>query len=233
MKEFIDAFKKSSYYQELFKSSEILAIFLLGSTCTGIVDDNSDYDITILTLNGDYIDSSKYEYLMYKDKKVHWYYHPIKDVFSLAHKIQELKVLCPIQLRNLCDDFIIYENPKYKDSLQSLYKIKTEISKLGMYLLYNMRKDYVGAIINNGYVGKKHYSKWLYHLCLSSYYIMNEEPNKDFLRVLKRIKWEPVPDEYKQLAIERLQIYKNYIEQNPLNITEELDKLYKQLKIQY
>ena len=69
-KEFIEAFKNTIYYQRLFETCEnILGIFILGSRSTGLIDEKSDYDLVILTLNGNYIDSSRYEYLLYKNKQ--------------------------------------------------------------------------------------------------------------------------------------------------------------------
>lgn len=228
MKDFINAFKKTSYYQNLIDTYEVLGIFLLGSMSTGIIDERSDYDIMVVTLHDSFEDSSRYEHLMYKGKKVHWYRNSIKDSYNPIHN--SLKVLCPIQLRNLCEDLVIYENPKYLDKLQIIYKMKNELSNLGVYRLFEIRKDYVEEILRAGKILEEHHSKYLYHLCLASYYLLDEEPDKDFLRILKRIRWQPVPDDYKQLAVERLKIYKNYIEQNPLDVEKELEKLSQQLR---
>lgn len=226
---FIEDFKKTSYYKELFESSEVLAIYILGSTCVGITDQNSDYDITILTLDGEYIDASKYKYLMYNGKKVHWYYFPIRSLFDLNNG--NLKILCPLQLRNVCKDVIIYENPKYIDKLHTLYAMKDAVSTMAAYLLFKEREAYINEVLSEGHILEKHYTKYLYHLCLASYYLTGEEVNKDFLRVLKRIRWQPVPDEYKNLAVERLKIYKTYIENNPVDIDDALEKLCERLEV--
>lgn len=222
---FIEAFKNTSYYQKLFESHEILAIHIMGSMCVGITDERSDYDIAIFTLGGEHIDVSEYEYLMYNGKKVHWYYFPIESLFDLQYG-GELKILCPIQLRNIREDLVIYENPKYVDMLHSIYKIKDKISTMAMYRFFEAQQDYIDGVLNEGRVLAKHHTKYLYHLCLASYYLTGEEIDKDFLRKLKRIRWQPVPDEYKNLAVERLKIYKNYIEQNPLDVDCILKKLY-------
>ena len=228
MVEFIKAFKNTSYYQQLFNSSEVLGIYLLGSMCTGIIDERSDYDIVIFTLTGEHIDASTYEYLMYRGKKVHWYYCPIKKLFNSKNNV--LDILCPIQMRNIRENLIIYENPQYDNILHNLYKTKDEFSVLGIYRFFELKKTYIYDVLSEGRVLEQHYTKYLYHLCLASYYLTGEEPNKEFLRVLKRIRWRPVPDEYKQLAVKRLKIYKNYIEQNPLDVDNALEKLYKQLE---
>lgn len=229
MTEFIKAFKDTSYYQKLFDSHEVLGIYLAGSMCTGVTDERSDYDITIITLDGeDYIDASKYEYLMYKDKKVHWYYRSIKNLFDGKHSDSKVYVGTML-LRNIREDLIIYENPKYSDMLHKLYDIKDRLSDLGMYRLYEVWKDYVDDVLNEGKVLEKHHTKYLYHLCLASYYLMGEEPDKDFLRKIKRIRWQPVSDEYKSLAVERLRVYKDYIESNPIEVVNTFDDLYKEV----
>lgn len=229
MTEFINSFKNTSYYQRFFNTSEVLLICLGGSMCTGITDERSDYDITIITLDGDdYIDASAHEYLMYKSKKVHWYYRSIKNLFDGEHTNSRVYV-GTILLRNIREDLIIYENPKYCDMLQRLYEIKDKLSVAGMYRLFEVWKDYVYGVLNEGQILEKHYTKYLYHLCLASYYVTGEKPDKDFLRVIKRIRWQPVSDEYKQLAFERLQTYKNYIEANPIDAVKAFDDLYKEV----
>lgn len=225
--EFINAFKKTSYYQELFNNYEIVCMFLLGSRCVGIIDEISDYDIAIITLNGDYIDISKDKYLTYKGVKVHWYFRPIKEIFSA--KNNHLDLLCSIQLRNVRDDLIIYENPNYKSLLSRLCKVKNKLSTLGIYRLFEVELNYINDILSTGEILEKHYRKTLYHLCTSSYYLLEEEINKDFLRELKRIKEQPVSDEYKQLAIKRLKLYKDYIEAHPIDFKIASENLLKEL----
>ena len=229
---FIEEFKDTSYYQNLLNSAEVVFIYMGGSMCSGITDERSDYDIVIVTLNGEsYIDASRYEYLMYEGRKVHWYYRSIKGLFETNHKNMHAHTGA-IWLRNLCDNMIIYENPKYKDIWQDLYAVKDRLSDLGMYRLFEVQKDYIDKVINEGKVLEKHYTKYLYHLCLASYYLTREESDKDFLRVLKRIRWQPVPDEYKQLAVKRLKILKNYIEAHPIELDRAFNDLYMELNIQ-
>lgn len=228
---FVNEFTNTSYYKNLFNSAEVVLIYIGGSMCSTITDERSDYDITIITTDGEYIDASKYEYLMYNDRKVHWYYRPIKHLFETAHK--DTKAYAgTMLLRELRDELIIYENPKYKDVLHNLYAIKDELSDLNAYRLFEVQYNYIDNVITDGAVLEKYYTKYLYQLCLASYYLTREEPDKDFLRTLKRIRWQPVSDEYKQLAVERLRIYKNYIKNHPINLDETFNNLYVKLNIQ-
>lgn len=218
MREFIEKFKQTSYYKRLF-NTEVIGIYLLGSRCTGIIDERSDYDITIITLDGEgIIDVSKYKYLMYQGKKVHWYYRSLKDLYGTDDSYEHGKGYVGAMLtRNICEEVTIYENPKYSEQLQELHSNKYEISKNAIYRLYNELEKYINDVISEGEVLEKHYTKFLYHLCLASYYICGEEikdTDKDFLRSIKRIKWQPVPDEYKNLAVERLKTLKAYVKSN-------------------
>ena len=63
MKDFIEAFKSTSYYKNIFEFSpaEIVFIYLSGSRLIDVIDNRSDYDIVIYTIGGDFIDASQYE----------------------------------------------------------------------------------------------------------------------------------------------------------------------------
>ena len=228
MTEFIEAFKNTSYYKTLISSAEVVCIYIGGSMCCGITDERSDYDLVILTLDNEYIDASKYEYLRYKDKKVHWYYRPIEHVVRTDTKDMKSAVGTVI-LRHLRDECIIYKNPKYIDIIDNLYSAREVIGDLGAYHLFELKKAYIDDILVEGKILEKHYSKHLYQLCLASYYLLRDNPDKDFLRSLKRIRWQPVSDEYKNLAVDRLKIYKNYIDNHPIDFEVCLKALYNKL----
>ena len=225
MTEFIEAFKNTSYYKTLIGSAEIVCIYIGGSMCCGITDERSDYDLVILTLDNEYIDASKYEYLRYKDKKVHWYYRPIEHIVRLDTKDMKAAIGTVI-LKGFRDECIIYKNPKYIDVIDNLYDTKDDISDLGARHLFEIKKEYIDDILAEGKILEKHYSKHLYQLCLASYYLLHNDPDKDFLISLKRIRWQPVSDEYKKLAVDRLKIYKDYIENNPIDFETCLKVLY-------
>ena len=227
MKDFINEFKQTSYYKSIFNSYEVIGIFILGSRSTGVNDLDSDYDIIVLTADGDYLDVSTYQYLKYKDRKVHWYYRPISSLFETTGHI--LNILCPVQLRNISSAFIIYENPKYSTILNYLYRHKCEISKIACYSMYNFKKDYVQEIINAGELLESHYCKYLYHLCLGSYYLMDETPDIPLLKALKKSKYNMLTDTYRKQAFERLQKYHDYIEKNPVDLKETNKQTYLEL----
>lgn len=221
MKQFIESLKCTSYYNKFFERGEVIAIYILGSRSIGIIDEQSDYDIVVITTDGEIEDPSNIEYLKYQGRKVHWYFRPITTLLSIH--LKDLKGhLCPMQLRNLHEGLVIYSNPKYKTLLDVLNNIKNELSVLGAYTFYMAKEKYIAKILADQQILESSYSKILYHLCWASYYLTNEEPNEPFLASIKRIKWRPVPQEYKDLAVQRLQIYKNYIDNNPLDIVTEI-----------
>ena len=231
METFINEFKKTSYYRNLFISNNnILAIYLMGSRCAGLQDEISDYDITIITLNGEYIDFSKWEYLRYKTRKVHWYAHSLEALFNLSHK-NVLRYLGLILFRNMHEksNLIIYENNEYRELLQKFFKIKNQVSDLNIYQLFELYKEDIDNILKEGRVADNYKGKYLYHLCAASYYITGETLNTEFLKKVKRIKSLPISVQQEALLIERLQIYKNYIEQHPIDVLSEIKILSKEL----
>lgn len=231
MSDFVQNFRKTSYCANLIKCvpHEVMAIYLLGSSSSGIVDERSDYDIIILTNGGQFLDASGQEYITYKGKLVHWYYFPVEDLFIKEYSVLTLQIFTPIYLRNICEDLIIYENPKYKEVLCKIYENKEWLSIFTSYSLFSLARKMIDEILEANRIFTKHYSKWLYHLCLVSYYLTSEQPDVEFLKALKRIRYTDVSEEHKQLAIQRLRIYKDFIKCNQLEASCELRKMYEQL----
>ena len=223
IKEFIQDFKNSPYYADLFKRGEVISIYVTGSHNVGITDNRSDIDVTVLMAEGQYWEASEIKYLSYKGKKVHWYFFPIKDLFDFYYK--ELRILFPIQLRNLREEIVIFENPDYKETLEKLYNIKDQLSTLAMHHLYHMKEDYIQSIFEAGEILESHRSKYLYHLSLASYYLIGDEPDVNFLKAIRRIRWEYVSEEHKAKAFERLQLCTKYIENNSIDVALELNEL--------
>jgi predicted nucleotidyltransferase len=65
MKQFIESLKRTSYYNKFFERGEVIAIYILGSRSIGIIDEQSDYDIVVITTDGEIEDPSNIEYLKY------------------------------------------------------------------------------------------------------------------------------------------------------------------------
>ncbi len=226
MDEVIKKFQKSSYYKFLIDRDDIILIYISGSRITGLEDECSDYDIVILVANGEYDDCSRYVHVRYKNTiGIHWYYHPLDVYFTTKNNT----CTAVIQLRNLCDDVILYKNPKYDIIINKLYQYKDKLSNIQIYSFLNKYKNCVNNIITDGFLKEDYYSKYLYHLCLASYYILNDKPDKEFLKNLKHIYYNKISKKYELLTIKRLKLYRDFIEQNPIDVDKELNILRKQI----
>ncbi len=233
MNEFISKFKQTSYYQNLFDiEDEILLIYIGGSRCYGTMHELSDYDITIITLNGEFKNMHKYLYLMYNGKKVHWYYLPIKHFFyGKCTDIWDYTGI--LTLKGISDDLILYKNLKYEKILEKLLELKNEIIHPVCYNILEFKKDYVENLLRNGCISTEYFAKDLYFLCLASYCLLDEPIDKDFLKAINLSRHHfPVSNEYRQKVIERLKLYRNSIEQNPIDVDNVLNLLYRQLEIE-
>lgn len=221
--QFIADFKNSHTYSELITDENVLCIYIAGSNCTGLNDEHSDYDLVVLTLEGDFIDVSQTLYLTYKGKKVHWYYFPLKGFFDMSY--EGLTLLCPIQLRKFSENLVIYQNLKYLNLLEKLLMKKNEISTLAIYRLFETYKNKIDKILTQNEILFSDYSKFIYHLCFGTYYLLNEDPNIEFLKDLKWILRRQIKDETKSQAIKYLKLGVDYINKFPVDYRKELIKL--------
>lgn len=211
MQEFIEAFRQTSCYRAIIQKENVVTVYIAGSRACDAVDERSDYDIQIITTDGEYEDVSKKYYLTWRGVKVHWYISPIHELTKWS-KYKLMRYGGINALRYYRPELVIYENPKYADMLRALYDCRNEISDISIYHFYYHEKRYIDRILDAGEILECHHSKRIYHLCLSSYLITGDEVDKDFLRSIKRIRWQPVPEEYKRLAVERLRKLKECVE---------------------
>ena len=227
LKTFKQQLQQTSYYKNMFNCNEtILGIYILGSQATQILDERSDIDIVILIKDGCYRDMSDTEYLTYNGVKVHWYYAPISQLFDIDNLSKRLSVLTALQFHYLRPELIIYENNKYLHILQYLYNNSKLIFQYAAYGFYNQHKDYINKLLNQRAVFEEDHTKFLYHLCLVSDELNNICVDRNLLLTLKRIRWQPVPETYKQAAIIKLENYLNYIQMNPCNYQDKLHSLF-------
>lgn len=225
---FIKDFKNSTYYNNIFTentSNSILGIYIVGSTCLGLDDQDSDYDLVVLTDGGDHISAADEFFIRYKGKKVHWWYFPVEELFKLSHK--DLRTLTPVQLYSFLNPiFTIYENTAYKNLLNAIYENKQEISRLNWYKLYDDHKKVVNAIITQGTIDPKYYYyKYIYHLCVATYNLYDKSFDVEYLKELKHMYHMPVSDAVKAKAVQDLINGVMYIKDNPIDYKAVLLKL--------
>lgn len=209
MTTFITEFVNTSYYKQLIASEDTVAVIIGGSQAPGIVDEHSDYDLIVLTRSGSWVDVSRKYYLTYKDMKVHWYLVPL-DRLTVFEEQGLLRLSGLNSLRNLRSELFIYTNPVYDQQVNLLYLHINEIADAGVYWLVKTNYDFIHDIVQSGKILEHNYSKRIYHLCLASYQIYREPFDVKFLLSIKRIRWQPVSDEYKQLAVVRLKKLMDY-----------------------
>ena len=205
----MNEFKESEYYQRIFKNHKVVILYVSGSRLCGITDERSDYDL-IAIVDEDIPETYPNEFIMYEDSiKIHWYYRSLKTFKDLSVNGTNLNIIGGIQFRNLNSDAILYQNKEYESQINELLSEKNVISNNSCKALYNRLKELVDSIISDNAISERNYTKMIYHLCLASYYLNGDEPDISFLKKIKRIRWQPVPDEYKILAVERLKILKS------------------------
>ena len=205
----MNEFKESEYYQRIFKNHKVVILYVSGSRLCGITDERSDYDL-IAIVDEDITETYPNEFIMYEDSiKIHWYYRSLKTFKDLSVNGTNLNIVGGIQFRNLNSDTILYQNKEYESKINELLSEKNVISNNSWKALYNRLKELVDSIISDNAISEKNYTKMIYHLCLASYYLNGDEPDISFLKKIKRIRWQPVSDEYKILAVERIKILKS------------------------
>lgn len=209
LNDFIKDFKASRFYDLMFGDYDVVMIYVGGSQLYGARDDRSDYDLIVL-VNGD----CRYEpneYLTYNGKKVHWYWLNI-DTFIKTGNSYPMQYYGNLLFGYICDDCIIYKNEKYTDRINQLLEHKHEIGLNGAKLFYESQKQLVESICKKSRIDKSDYTKFLGHLCVTSYYVLNEPVDSSVVLPAKRIRWQPVSDEIKAKIVERLRLLKNFIE---------------------
>lgn len=215
--EFIEELKASPYYDRIFKGHNVIAAYIAGSRLAGVTDDRSDYDIVVITAD----DKSEYypqEYLKYKGLKVHWYYESIYKWLFLSKDGTKYSSIpsCFGALLYLNSPQVeyIYINDKYAAVMDYISSVKADLSRTAYYLLYLNLQARIKPIIQQNEIKETDYTKYLYFVCMASYLAYNESVNTEFLKEIKRIRWQPVSDKYKQLAVERIKKYQQYIDTN-------------------
>lgn len=207
LNDFIKDFKKSRFYDLPFSGYDVAMIYVAGSQLYGARDDRSDYDLIVL-VHGDCRNEPN-EYLTYKGKKVHWYWRNI-DTFIETGNTYSMRYYGNLLFGYISDDCIIYKNEKYADKINYLLEHKHEIALNGAKLFYESQKRLVESICEKSRIDEQDYTKYLGHLCVTSYYVLGETIDNEIVLNAKRIRWQAVSDEIKTKIIERLRLLKKW-----------------------
>lgn len=207
--EFSYELRNSKFYENLFGSYDVAMIYVAGSQLYGARDERSDYDLIVL-VNGDCRNEPN-EYITYKGKKVHWYWRNINTFIEIGNTYA-MRYYGNVLFGYICEDCIIYKNEKYADKINDLLNNKRDIAINGAKLFYNAMKPLVERICEKSRIDEFDYTKYLGHLCVTSYYVLNEPIDCDVVLPAKRIRWQPVDEDTKGKIIERLRLLKDFIE---------------------
>lgn len=207
LNDFIKDFKTSRFYDLPFSGYDVAMIYVAGSQLYGARDDRSDYDLIVL-VNGDCRNEPN-EYLTYKGKKVHWYWRNI-DTFIETGNTYSMRYYGNLLFGYINDDCIIYKNEKYVDKINYLLEHKHEIALSGAKLFYESQKRLVESICEKSRIDEQDYTKYLGHLCVTSYYVLGEPIDNEIVLNAKRIRWQAVSEEIKTKIIGRLRLLKKW-----------------------
>ena len=205
--EFSYELRNSKFYENLFGSYDVVMIYVAGSQLYGARDERSDYDLIVL-VNGDCRNEPN-EYITYKGKKVHWYWRNINTFIEIGNTYA-MRYYGNVLFGYICEDCIIYKNEKYADKINGLLNNKRDIAINGAKLFYNAMKPLVERICEKSRIDEFDYTKYLGHLCVTSYYVLNEPIDCDVVLPAKRIRWQPVDEDTKTKIIERLRLLKEW-----------------------
>ena len=213
--EFIENFKKSEFYDYIISESpeEIIGMYIGGSFLNGASDDQSDVDLMII------IDGSSAEinaiiendqYLVYKDYlRIHWDWRTIDKYYT--DEVTSLELCGHYMMRNLSYDNFIYINEKYKSKLDKLLSDKYIISENGCRALTKALSTVIFSICEDNAILEKNYTKMLYHLSMCYYYLNNIEPDFNYIKEIKRIRYRTVRQEYLDRCVEIMRWLKENI----------------------
>lgn len=217
--EFILKLKSSSFFNLLLDRPDTILIALCGSRITGVVDNHSDYDITILTTNEN-CEESDYR-LRYNEHDVHWYYHNINKFVYTDLSEPAMNFLCPFLLGFITEDYIIYRNPKYEKMIEGICSVKKQLRELGSRMFYKKCKDVIDVPIKDNKIEKKYFSKFWGHLVCMYYVLTNQPINSELVLAAKRMRYKELTPQQEADIIKCVKKTKKYMEtENKLSISE-------------
>ena len=215
LNEFINELKVSPFLSRILSGHNVITVCMYGSRLLNLTDNVSDYDLLAITDDSEE-PSYPQEYLTYAGAKVHWYYKPLASIIDARRKTHSY--FGTMQLAFLTDDEIIYENPTFANVIRFLKDRKELIGKINAFNLVNAKRELIDSVLAEGTIAEHNYTKFLYHLCYTSYYLYGEVPDREFLIEIKRIGDLPVREEYVALAVARLTMLRNYTASNPFDV---------------
>lgn len=222
LSDFITDLKASKFYDLLFDGYNVVMIYVAGSNLYCATDDRSDYDLIVI-VDGE---GSEYpnQYLTYDGAKVHWYWRNI-DEFIESGNTYPMRYYGNVLFGYITDNNIIYRNDDYAEVIDNLITHKHQIGVNGARLFYNAMTPLINSVLDDECINKVNYTKHLGHLCVTSFFVLDEPIDKELVCNIKRIRWQPCEDCYKEQAVERLKMLRAYMESEINEVEAEIDVL--------
>jgi hypothetical protein len=131
-----------------------------------------------------------------------------------------------IYFRNINSNLIIYLKPGYQDLWDTLTQYSASISQLACYQLFYTHEKMISKVLEAKDLLAVPPHKGMYHLCLATSYLLNEEVDLDLLRDLKTICRQDLKPTSHKPALEIISKGLNYVKEFPINVNTELKNLY-------
>jgi predicted nucleotidyltransferase len=182
-------------------SVEPILIFLTGSTLTGLADNDSDFDICVLTkdtikANHTLAYRPKKSYAIHRPtgKKCHWVYNTLSQINAPSEFM--LDNIGWAQFKYITEDAILYCNPKYVTVVKYLFDHCNKIVLNSIYLAlvsccHLLNIDVIADLSDKHFCNVK---KLAYHLCglYNELVLANQIPGTLFSNeFISRIKRRP------------------------------------------
>lgn len=206
-KEFKEAFLTCPFWDEVFKEMGVMAIFLLGSQVTGVTDERSDYDLTIVCTNAP--PKRDKRFLLFRGHKIHWYTYSYGQ-FVQTKVGHPLLSYMNVLFGFLTDECVIYINEEYREQMEKLISLKAQIALKGAKLFYKTQREFVQSLLEQGEIKEQDFTKFLGHLCVTKAFVFPEPLDNEKILKAKRIRWQPTSVEDRKWILQQLKLLEEW-----------------------
>lgn len=177
---FIQDFKKTSYYEYMYNRPGVIMSYVTGSRLVKTESPLSDFDIIIITDTTAKIEDTGVRF-KYKDIfTVHFYYHTIDQFLTNTYTMSD-NLYGTVQVCDLDRSMLIYENTAYDTIITRFFEKKNTISRISM-LKYIKNFDFIlKEVSDTNLLDIKYYHKYLYHICRCYYRLARIEQDTQLL----------------------------------------------------
>lgn len=210
----LDEFKKSKYWQRLFDCGEVLFIYLAGSRMINCYDEESDYDIFVIT-DGSFIKASEeatYENVRFRGVKLQWWFQNIHTLLPDYTAERDWLVNWGIVLLGqLSKENLLYVNPKYQKVVDFIQSEHERIEHIGLHQYYECKHEIIDYIATTREVVGPQMDKWLYSMCWTADHFSGVSTSRSFINIIKRMKYRGAPKAVYDDVADKLNVLYTYI----------------------